>query len=105
MAPELFTPDLPVTFAADVYSLGVLAYQLLVGTLPFEDDDPLGLVTAHLESPPPDPRRKLPHLPSRAARLVRRMLAKEPLRRPSMEELIDLLTALEIETFAQRMAG
>lgn len=105
MAPELFQTSLPVTAAADVYSLGVVLYQLLVGTVPFEDDDPMDLVASHLETPPPSLRQRLPHIPTRLARLVRRLLAKEPLRRPSVNELIAVLTDLEIETFAERLVA
>jgi hypothetical protein len=79
-------------------------YELLVGTRPFTDDDPLELMSAHLETPPPALRERMPHLPTRAVRLVRRMLAKEPLRRPCIGELIETLMALEIDTFAERVA-
>lgn len=105
MAPELFQGTLALTAAVDVYSLGVVLYQLLVGTLPFEDDDPMQLVAAHLETPPPSLRQRLPHLPTRLARLVRTMLSKEPLRRPGVEELIVRLAELEIETFAERLVA
>ena len=105
MAPEMFQASHKLTPAADVYSLGVVLYQLLVGSLPFEDDDPMNLVAAHVETPPPSLRQRLPHVPTRLARLVRRMLAKEPLRRPSTPELIAALTDLEIETFAERLVA
>lgn len=105
MAPELFQPTHQLTAATDVYSLGVLLYQLLVGTLPFQDEDPMELVNAHLETPPPALRQKLPQVPTRLARLVRRMLAKEPLRRPTTEELIATLAMLEIDTFSERFVG
>lgn len=102
MAPELFQPSQTLTTAVDVYSLGVMLYEVLVGSLPFEDEDPMGLVNAHLETPPPGLRQKLPHVPTRVARLVRRMLAKEPLRRPAIDELIATLAMLEIDTFSER---
>lgn len=103
MAPELFQANFEQTPAIDIYSLGVMLYELLVGTLPYEDDDPLELVNAHLSALPPNLRQRLPHLPSRVARLVRQMLAKDPLRRPGSEELLARLTDLEIETFAERL--
>lgn len=105
MAPEHFQSSLPLTPAVDVYSLGVVLYQLLLGSLPFEDDDPMELVAAHLETPPPSLRQRLPHLPTRLTRLVRQLLSKEPLRRPTIPELIRRLAELEIETFAERLVA
>lgn len=105
MAPEVFQASETLTPAVDVYGLGVLLYQLLVGTLPFQDDDPMALVAAHLEAPPPALRQRLPHVPTRVARLVRRMLAKHPLRRPGTEELVATLADLEIETFTERLVA
>jgi ribosomal protein L29 len=46
----------------------------------------------------------VPQVPLRAARLVQQMLAKEPLRRPTPSELVQRLTSLEIETFAERFS-
>jgi serine/threonine-protein kinase len=103
MAPELFQSPGELTAAVDIYSLGVMLYELLVGTRPYEDDDPLDLVNAHLAALPPNLRQRLPNLPSRVARLVRNMLAKDPLRRPAADELVARLTDLEIETFAERL--
>jgi hypothetical protein len=57
------------------------------------------LAAAHLHHLPPDPRLLVPQLPLRVARLLKRMLAKQPLRRPEMTELIRLLVELEIESF------
>jgi serine/threonine-protein kinase len=105
MPPEAFQSALKLTPAADAYGLGVMLYQLLVGTLPFEDDDPMQLAAAHLETPPPSLRERLPHVPTRLARLLRRLLSKEPLRRPAMDELIATLADFEIETFAERMVA
>ena len=63
------------------------------------------LAAAHLHSTPPDPRRFAPQLPSRMVRLLARMLAKQPKRRPNAVQLIAWLADLEIETFGERFAG
>ena len=73
---------------------------MLTGRLPFDADDIAELAAQHRQELPGDLRSLVPHLPTRAARLVHQMLAKEPLRRPLPSDLVDRLAALEIETFA-----
>jgi serine/threonine-protein kinase len=100
-APETFcTAQIP-TGACDVYSLGVVLFEAMTGRLPFDDEDPQKVAAAHLSQAPPDLRSLVPQIPGRVARVVRRMLAKDPLRRPGSTECIELLTALEIETFGE----
>ncbi len=104
MAPELLVSALAADIRSDLYSLGVTLFQLLTGRLPFDGGDAAQLMAQHRQELPADLRVLAPHLPLRVARLVRQMLAKEPLRRPqSPRELVDRLAALEIETFADRM--
>jgi serine/threonine protein kinase len=97
-APETFSSALAACDRSDVYSLGVALYRLATGRLPFESKDAGELVAAQLRSRPADLREHVPALPSRLARLVSRMLSKEPLRRPSALEVVDALVALEIES-------
>ncbi len=97
-APEMSATSLNLTEATDVYSLGVVLFEMLSGKLPFVVEDPRDWLGAHLHESPRNLRALCPHLPGKGASLVRRMLAKEPLRRPSVDELISLLIRLEIET-------
>ena len=101
-APERLTSQLQGGAQSDLYSLGVMLYELLTGRLPFGASDPAELVRQHREETPLDLRVLMPHIPTRVARLVLAMLQKNPLRRPQLREVILRLTALEIETFSQR---
>lgn len=103
LAPEwassVYRPDI----RSDLYSLGVVLFQMLCGRLPFEADNPSEMTAMHRQERAPDVRRLAPETPRSVAQLVQRLLAKEPLRRPQTpEELIDQFVRLEIATFAHR---
>jgi serine/threonine protein kinase len=103
MAPEVLTADMPVDIRSDIYSLGVVIYEMLTGRVPFQGHDPGELARQHRGIRVPDVRRLVPDVPAEAAALVREMVAKEPLRRPQTpRELIERLIAVEIATFAHR---
>ena len=106
IAPEMITSALRADIRSDIYSLGVMLFEVLSGRLPFEGKDLAELATLHRQARAPDLRRLVPHLPTAVVRLVREMLAKQPLRRPQTpRELIDRLAALEILTFGERAWG
>lgn len=63
---------------ADIYSLGVMTYQLLTGTLPFRRSNTGATLLAHMTAPPPDIRDTLPEFPRRAALAIQRAMAKKP---------------------------
>ncbi|MCA9790335.1 MAG: serine/threonine protein kinase [Candidatus Eremiobacteraeota bacterium] len=77
MAPEQIQ-GLPPSPSMDQYALGIVAYQLLAGRLPFDGDDMMGVVTAHLVSQPPPLRQFKPELPASLEAVVLKMLAKDP---------------------------
>lgn len=102
-APEAITSTLAADVRSDVYSLGVVLFEILTGRLPFEGHTLDDIVRGHREARLPDPRRLAPHLPESVADLLRRMLAREPLRRPRTPgELADHLARLEVESFGER---
>jgi eukaryotic-like serine/threonine-protein kinase len=78
---------------------------MLTGVLPFPTTVAADLAQAHLCEPPPDPRRHNPRVTVRVVRLLRRLLAKQPERRPTGAELVARLADAEIETFDERLAG
>jgi serine/threonine-protein kinase len=103
IAPERITSALRADIRSDIYGLGVVLFELLSGRLPFEGENLAELVIQHRQARPPDLRRLAPHLSTGVIRLVREMLAKDPLRRPQTpRELINRLAALEIASFGER---
>lgn len=101
LAPEMLSSSHPADVRSDLYSLGVTLFELLAGRLPFDADDVASLAAAHRQHLPDPLRRAAPQVPTRAARLVAQLLAKDPLRRPQTpRELVERLAALEIDTFA-----
>jgi serine/threonine-protein kinase len=80
----------PVTPATDLYALGVVAHECLTGRRPFERDDPVAVLLAHLQTPPPP----LPDdVPRPVADLVERLLAKDPADRPPSARQVQLEAA------------
>ena len=65
-------------FRSDLYALGATFYYVLTGRPPFEGSDPLALVHAHMARQPLDPRELEPSIPEPLARLVLRLLRKDP---------------------------
>ncbi len=102
MAPEVIYSTQGGDAHSDIYSLGVSLFEMLTGRLPFDSEDVADMAAQHRAELPGDLRSLVPHVPTRGARLVHRMLAKEPLRRPAAADLVDRLARLEIETFAER---
>ncbi len=86
----------------DVYSLGVMAYELLLEQLPFEAETSLEVMTMHLRSAPPPPHRLWPDIPPALDALLLAMLAKEPHARPSAREVATRFAAVRDELQARR---
>jgi len=95
MAPERFTRQ-PVDGKADVYSVGVVLFQMLTGQLPFDvtGADPLTIAAQHAGAPPPSLRSVNADLPEAVDALLLRALSKEPAERPSALELGQRLRSL-----------
>lgn len=98
MAPEQAQSN-PVDERIDIYSLGVILYQLLTGDLPFRAPNFLALLGKHVNEPPEPPSRRCPEadISPRLEEVVLRCLAKEPQRRYASAELLAVDLVAEAE--------
>ena len=86
--PQYLAPEqargAAVSPATDVYSLGVMAYELFLEQLPFEAETSAEIMAMHLRCTPPPPSELWPDIPASLETLILAMLAKDPDARPSM---------------------
>ena len=82
MAPEQIRGAPPVSHKTDLYALGVVLYQLLVGKPPFEGTTPVVLMHSHLNEDAPRPSARIHEIPKVLDELVVNLMAKLPTDRP-----------------------
>ncbi len=84
---------------SDVYSLGVVLYEMLTGELPFSADTQVGVAMKHVNEELPDVQRRRPQLSAAAALVIERATSKDTSKRyASIREMVsDLETALAVE--------
>ncbi len=81
---------------ADIYSFGVVAYELLTGSVPFNASDIPTLTRLHADAPIPDARVLRPNLPAQLAELIVELMAKQPGERPqAMDEVLWRLRSVQ----------
>ncbi len=78
ISPEQIQESANVDGRADIYSLGVMVYQMLTGDVPFRYNNPGALLIAHLTQPPPDACDEIPDLPERVCNAIQQAMAKSP---------------------------
>jgi hypothetical protein len=77
LAPEQITGQ-PATPATDLYAVGVVVFEMLTGTAPFDRGEPVATAIAHRDEPAPDVRTIRPDVPPRVAAVIRTALRKRP---------------------------
>jgi hypothetical protein len=113
VAPEQIAGE-EVDGRADVYSLGCVLYECLVGRPPFRRDSELAVVFAHLETEPPAPSAERVDLPAALDAVIARALAKEPeeryascreLARAALEVAVDEASRRLVDVASRAAAG
>jgi serine/threonine protein kinase len=101
MAPEQ-TRGLPLDYRSDIYSTGVVLYEIFTGSLPFEGDSPVAVILKHINEAAPLPQSRNPWIEPGIAAVVLKCLEKDPGAR--FQSMNELSQALAKET-ARQAAG
>lgn len=94
---------------SDIYSLGIILFELFTGRVPFKADTPMGIVVKHITEPLPDPRTIKAEIPAEVAAVIMKATAKEPDARyntplalaSALEEALGGAAATVVEPFSK----
>lgn len=98
-APEQFSSGAEAKSQSDIYALAAILFELLAKRPPYLCGNPEELEAQHRLAPIPDLRSLAPDTPYLLSSLLRKMLAKDPLRRPDAQEVARTLGDFEISSF------
>ncbi|MFL5628839.1 MAG: serine/threonine-protein kinase, partial [Ktedonobacteraceae bacterium] len=91
MAPEQVIGEV-VDGRSDLYSLGIILYQMITGSTPFQGETPMQIAAQQLQTPPPSPRLLRPDLPVGAEQVMLKVMSKRPAERyTSGQDFVDAL--------------
>jgi serine/threonine-protein kinase len=77
-----------VDHRTDIYALGVTAYQMIVGRVPFQGETAMDILRAHLTDAPPRPRSLAPEVPVAIELMLLQLLEKNPEHRPTLQQVV-----------------
>ncbi|MGO9712578.1 MAG: serine/threonine-protein kinase [Polyangiaceae bacterium] len=97
MSPEQINNFTAVNHLTDIYALGIVAYEMFTGAVPFEDGEMMQLLMMQLTRAPRPPREVNPAIPEALERVILKLLEKAPADRiQSARELAQLLSAIAV---------
>jgi len=105
MAPEIITGG-DVDERSDIYSMGVMMFEVFTGSLPYYGDTAMKVCTAHVKEPPPSPSERWDGIPDALERIILACMDKNPARRyPSADALLGELLRTRRQSAAATMVS